>query len=353
MSTAQVIDRLRRSLYRVAGHPRCSCSPAQDIRAGGRQSDSDYQYHAVEHRPRAAAEMGAAGRQAHGDGARASPTSPATASPAGCSSTLVIDRKTAARLGVRVQDIDNALNNAFAQRQISIDLHPAQPVPGGARDRSAIPGAIRPTSTASTSPAPTARRCRCRPWCATSAAWRRWWSIHSQSFPSTTVSFNLLPDVPLEVATSNIQRAVDELHMPEGIRGELRRRCRRFQQDQRAAAAADPRRAGRGLHRARRALREPRASAHDHLDAAVGRARRAAGAAGRPTRELTVIAFIGIILLIGIVKKNGIMMVDFALDAERQRGLSLGGRDLRGLQRPLPADPDDDDGGAAWRGFRW
>jgi multidrug efflux pump len=43
--------------------------------------------------------------------------------------------------------------------------------------------------------------------------------FHSQSFPSTTVSFNLLPDVPLEVATSNIQRAVDELHMPENIRG--------------------------------------------------------------------------------------------------------------------------------------
>jgi multidrug efflux pump len=42
---------------------------------------------------------------------------------------------------------------------------------------------------------------------------------HTQSFPSTTVSFNVLDDVPLGVATSNIQRAVDELHMPEGIRG--------------------------------------------------------------------------------------------------------------------------------------
>ncbi|WP_163333706.1 hypothetical protein, partial [Klebsiella aerogenes] len=42
---------------------------------------------------------------------------------------------------------------------------------------------------------------------------------HSQSVPSTTVSFNTLPDVVLQVATQNIQRAVDELHMPEGIRG--------------------------------------------------------------------------------------------------------------------------------------
>src|SRR3984893_14299870 len=43
--------------------------------------------------------------------------------------------------------------------------------------------------------------------------------FHSQSVPSSTMSFNLLPDVPLSVATANIQRAVDELHMPEGIRG--------------------------------------------------------------------------------------------------------------------------------------
>ncbi len=42
---------------------------------------------------------------------------------------------------------------------------------------------------------------------------------HTQSFPSTTVSFNVVDDVPLEIATSNIQRAVDEMHMPEGIRG--------------------------------------------------------------------------------------------------------------------------------------
>ena len=62
--------------------------------------------------------------------------------------------------------------------------------------------------------------------------------------------------------------------------------------------------------------------------------------------ELSVIAFIGIILLIGIVKKNGIMMVDFALEAERQRGLGAGGGDPRGLPGALPADHDDDACGA-------
>jgi len=50
-----------------------------------------------------------------------------------------------------------------------------------------------------------------------------------------------------------------------------------------------------------------------------------------------VIAFVGIILLIGIVKKNGIMMVDFALEAEREPRVVVGRRDLRSLPRPLSA----------------
>ena len=57
---------------------------------------------------------------------------------------------------------------------------------------------------------------------------------------------------------------------------------------------------------------------------------------------------IGIILLIGIVKKNGIMLVDFALETERNEGLSPMKSIYQGLSVALPADLDDDDGGAAW-----
>ena len=65
--------------------------------------------------------------------------------------------------------------------------------------------------------------------------------------------------------------------------------------------------------------------------------------------EFSVIALIGVILLIGIVKKNAIMMIDFALDAERDARPDAARRDLRGLPAALPADHDDDDGGAARR----
>ena len=64
--------------------------------------------------------------------------------------------------------------------------------------------------------------------------------------------------------------------------------------------------------------------------------------------SLTIIALIGLVLLIGIVKKNGIMLVDFSLAAERERGLSPGRGDPRGRHRALPADHHDDAGGAAW-----
>ena len=66
--------------------------------------------------------------------------------------------------------------------------------------------------------------------------------------------------------------------------------------------------------------------------------------------DLDVIALIGIILLIGIVKKNAIMMIDFALEAERHGREISGGGHISGLSAAVPAHHDDDDGGAARRG---
>ena len=66
--------------------------------------------------------------------------------------------------------------------------------------------------------------------------------------------------------------------------------------------------------------------------------------------EFSIIALIGIVLLIGIVKKNAIMMIDFALEAEREQGKSPARGDPSGLPAALPADHDDHGGGAARRG---
>ena len=166
-----------------------------------------------------------------------------------------------------------------------------------------------------------ARRCRCP----TVVRYQRGLSplavFHSQSFPSTTVSFNLLPDVPLQVATTNIQRAVEELHMPEGIRGSFDGNAGDFNKT-----------SGRqpllilgalvAMYIVLGVLYESLAHPLTIISTLPSAGLGALLALQVTNTPLTVIAFVGIILLIGIVKKNGIMIVDFALDAERHRGLS-------------------------------
>ena len=319
VTTATVIDRLRRNLYRVAGI-RLFMFAAQDVRAGGRQSDSgDYQY------TLSSTDLELLQKWAPLVGKRMETVEGITdvssdRDPGGLQLSLVIDRKTASSLGVRVQDIDNALNNAFAQRQISyvytqrnqymvvLEIDPKFQTDPSNLDRIYVAGANDvqvPLSAV--------------------VHYRRGLSplavFHSQSFPSTTVSFNLLPDVPLQVATQNIQRAVDELHMPEGIRGSFDGNAGDFNKT-----------SGRQpllilgalvamyivLGVLYESLLHPLTIISTLPSAGLG----ALLALQVTDTPLTVIAFIGIILLIGIVKKNGIMMVDFALDAERNRGLS-------------------------------
>ena len=172
---------------------------------------------------------------------------------AGLQLTLTIDRNAAAKLGVRVQDIDDALNNAFAQRQISIiytqrnqymvvlEIDPKFQSDPSNLERIYVAGA-------DDAQVPLSAVVRYDRGLASLAI------NHTQSFPSTTVSFNLLPNVPLEVATSNIQRAVDELHMPEGIRGSFDGNAGDFNKTSGRQPLSDPRRPGRDVYRARRAL---------------------------------------------------------------------------------------------------
>ena len=69
--------------------------------------------------------------------------------------------------------------------------------------------------------------------------------------------------------------------------------------------------------------------------------------------EFSLIAMIGVILLIGIVKKNAIIMIDFAIEAQRRERLELARRDLQGLPAALPPHHDDDHRAPSWARCRW
>jgi multidrug efflux pump len=318
LTTEQVIDRLRKSLYRVAGI-RLFMFAAQDVRAGGRQSDSNYQY------TLSSTDLDLLQKWAPIVGKRMESIEGITdvssdRDPGGLQLTLSIDRQKASELGVRVQDIDNALNNAFSQRQISIVYTQRNQYmvvleidPKFQNDPSNLEHIFVAGAGGVQVPLSTVVR------------YQRDLSplavFHSQSVPSTTVSFNLMPDVPLQVATTNIQRAVEELHMPEGIRGSFDGNAGDFSRTSGnmpllilGALAA--------MYIVLGVLYESLAHPLTIISTLPSAGLGALLALQITNTPLTIIAFVGIILLIGIVKKNGIMIVDFALDAERHRGLS-------------------------------
>jgi multidrug efflux pump len=318
LTTQLAIERLRKSLSAVAGI-RLFMVPAQDIRAGGRQSDSNYQYTLSstdltllqKWAPLVAKRM----ETVEGINDVSSDRD-----PGGLQLTLAIDRKTAASLGVQVQDIDNALNNAFSQRQISIvytQRNQYQVVletdPRFQTDPSDLQRIF--VAGANDSQIPLSALVHSQRDLAPLAV------THTQSFPSTTVSFNVLDDVPLEIATSNIQRAVDELHMPEGIRGSFDGNAGDFNK----TASHQPLLilgALIAMYIVLGVLYESLVHPLTIISTLPSAGLGALLALQITNTPLTIIAFVGIILLIGIVKKNGIMIVDFALDAERHRGLS-------------------------------
>ncbi|HTB04028.1 MAG TPA: efflux RND transporter permease subunit [Bradyrhizobium sp.] len=318
LTTALVIDRLRKDLGMVAGI-RLFMFAVQDIRAGGRQSDSNYQY------TLSSTDLDLLQKWAPLIAKRMETVEGITdissdRDPGGLQLSLSIDRRAAASLGVQVQDIDNALNNAFSQRQISIVYTQRNQYrvvleidPKFQSDPSNLEHVF--VAGANDTQVPLSSVVHYQRGLSPLAV------FHSQSVPSTTVSFNLLPDVPLEVATTNIQRAVDELHMPEGIRGSFDGNAGDFgktnsRQPLLILGALVAMYIVLGV--LYESLVHPLTIISTLPSAGLG----ALLALQVTNTPLTVIAFIGIILLIGIVKKNGIMMVDFALDAERHRGLS-------------------------------
>jgi multidrug efflux pump len=241
----------------------------------------------------------------------------------GLQANVVIDRTAAARLGIQVQDIDNALNNAFSQRQIStvftqrnqyrviletdqqFQQDPAQinrvfigggTAQGVSRGAAQVPLAAVARIEKSNTPL----------------------SVnHQGQYPAATVTWNLTADTPIETAANAVMQAVTEMHLPDTVRADFAGDMKAFRE---SAAAQELLilAALVAVYIVLGVLYESLAHPLTIISTLPSAGLGALLALTLFGAELTMIAFIGIILLIGIVKKNGIMLVDFALAAQRE-----------------------------------
>jgi multidrug efflux pump len=144
---------------------------------------------------------------------------------------------------------------------------------------------------------------------------------HQGQFPAATLSFNLAEDVTIEEATRAVDRAAAELHMPDTLHADYAGDARAYRDSiigQLLLIGAALIAVYIVLGVLYESLAHPLTIISTLPSAGLG----ALLALQLFRTDLSLIAFIGIILLIGIVKKNGIMMVDFALEGERGRGLA-------------------------------
>jgi hydrophobe/amphiphile efflux-1 (HAE1) family protein len=315
-SASQVIARLRRKLAQVPGAP-AYLQAVQDLRIGGRMGNALYQYTLQGDN---LAELNAwAPRMLQR--MRTLPHLVDVSSDQqnkGLQNSVVIDRSTASRLGITPQVIDDTLYDAFGQRQVSItytllnQYHVVMEVEPNFWQR---PETLRdiylPSSGGALVPLSAFAHFKRE---ATSLAVN-----HQSQFPSVTISFNLAPGVALGEAVKAVEASVHELGMPGGIRGSFMGVAQAFQ----ASLTNQPLLILAALIAVYIVLgvlyesfMHPITILTTLPSAGVG----AVLALLVCRTELSVIALIGVILLIGIVKKNGIMMVDFALDAERREG---------------------------------
>ena len=318
LSTQRVIARIRPKLAEIPGI-RVFMFPAQDVRVGGRQTDSQYQFTLwssdIEELQKRVSSVLERVKQVPGV-----VDVTTDRDQGGLQVNINIDRQAAARLGVRVQDIDNALNNSFSQRQISTiygTRNQYRVILEVDRQYKRDPSDLTRIYVAGKGGAQV-------PLSAVTHIERGNIPLavnHQGQFPSITISYNLAPDASMEATTAAIEKAVLDLHLPDVIRADFAGDIRAFKQ----AAGAQPLlliAALIAVYIVLGVLYESLAHPLTIISTLPSAGLGALLALQLSGTELSIIAFIGIILLIGIVKKNGIMMVDFALDGERRLGLS-------------------------------
>ena len=346
ISADLVIARLRPKLAKVPGAT-LFLQAAQDLRVGGRQSNAQYQFTMqgdnLDDLNKFAPKM-----------VEQLQTIPLIADVSsdqqnrGLQAMIQYDRVTASRFGITPDLIDTTLYDAFGQRQVStmytslnqyhvvMEASPEfwqNPLflrqifvnsPGGEQ----VPMSAFAKFTADTAPLTV---------------------THQGLFPAVTVSFNLRPGVALGDAVNAISAAAAKTGLPPTIHTEFAGTAQVYQ----ASLATEPILVAAALVTVYIILAmlyesyvHPITIISSLPAASVG----ALLALFLTHTDLSIIAIIGIILLIGIVKKNAIMMIDFALAAERNEGKnSYDLHVVEACRLRFPSDPDDDHGGAAGR----
>jgi multidrug efflux pump len=353
VSADQVVSRLRRQLTSIPGAT-LFLQPNQDIQIGGRGSDAQYQYTLSDENlnelntwaPQLQARM------------RAMPELRDVSTDQqnqGLAANLVIDRDAASRLGITAAAIDQVLYDAFGQREVStmytglnqyfvvMEVDPkyqlspdslngifikANNFPGAATATSSAvstfntAASLASGATPATAPVPSSGGAMV-PLSTIAHYEQKRTSLqvnHQGQYPAVTLTFNLAPNVALGDAVTALEKTQREMGMPSAIHASFQGTAQAFQDSLKnepylilAALVA----VYIVLGILYESLIHPLTILSTLPPAGVG----AILALMLTGTDLSIIALIGIILLIGIVKKNAIMMIDFALQAERDQGL--------------------------------
>ena len=406
LSADQVIGRLRPKLNQVAG-ARLFLQSVQDIRVGGRQSNAQYQYTLQADSITELYKWAPLLADALQNVPQLTDVN-SDQQQNGLEIDVAVDRDTASRLQLNPAAIDNTLYDAFGQRDVStiynalnqyhvvMEVAPrfwqspdtlkdvwvstAGGTVNGSQSTNAVAGTVTSTQTASANTAASLAQNTAINQATNSLAQSGHGSAstgsadstaseqmvplavfskygpgntplavnHQGTFVATTISFNVAPNVSLSTATAAIKRASDQIGMPSTIHGSFQGTARTYEESLKnepililAALAA----VYIVLGILYESVIHPITILSTLPSAGVG----AVLALLVFNSEFSIIALIGVILLIGIVKKNAIMMIDFALEAQRRERQGPTRSDLHRLAPALPAHHDDHDGGNAWR----
>ena len=318
VSSELIIARLRRQMARVPGAS-LYLQAVQDVRVGGRAGNAQYQYTLSGDD---LAELQAWAPRVQ----RALATVPeitdvnSDQQQKGLQTSLVVDRDRAAELGVSMSQLDATLNDLYGQRQVSVIYNPLnqyrvvlEATPADDQRPEALASTYVMSSQGATVPLTAFAR-----WGPTNTALA---VNHQGQFVATTLSFNLVPGASLSGAAAGIEAAVAQLRLPPTIHGSFQGTAQAFQ----ASLANQPLLILAALLTVYlvlgilyESLVHP-LTILSTLPSASGGAILALLVTGT---QFSIIAFIGVILLIGIVKKNAILMIDFAIDEQRRSGAS-------------------------------